>query len=334
MKGLKRRLVDQYGFNIKDWDVIKYKKNSSLVAKITTEKGKKFALKSLFIPPKRQQFIVSSEQLLSQKGVALARPVATLTGDLYIVHKQVPYVLYEWIKGEGGQLRHRGDLKSIVKVIARFHLASRDLNYPSDMKIYTHPHWKKEYKTRIKSINRWYNTHKKSKNQKKAVICSSIPFFLKAAKKALSELKKSRYQEYIEGGSAQSLVHGDMHHKNLINQGKSKVLIDFEDVRYDLPSKDLLRIFSMYTKSHPFTALTFRSMMRAYERNCPLPAHVKQLVYIDFLFPHIFERMLRKNKYKGMSINQIKHRVKQERKKADYAYHRYFRTHSNNGEET
>ncbi|WP_424769044.1 CotS family spore coat protein [Paenibacillus sp. sgz302251] len=325
---LKRKVEHDYGLEIKRWQVIKKEKNISFVAQVVTSKGKKYALKSLYITPERQHFIAKSEQMLAQKGVKLALPIPTLKGDLYMIHNRAPYVLYQWIDGKSGQLRHQDDLESIIKVLARFHHASHELDYPTDVKIYSHPHWKKEYKDRIKSMERWYNAHKSSKNCKKVMLIRShIPFFQRMAKKALKALKESRYEDYLKGAvSVKSLVHGDLHQNNLINRKDTKTLIDFEDIRYDLPSKDLLRIYSMYTNKHPFVAKTFRKMIKTYEHFNPLSPEVKQIVLIDLTFPHIFERILRKKKYVRITCSKLKHRIKQEKKKIEYIHRHYLKT--------
>lgn len=321
---LKRKVENDFGIRIKKWDVIKHEKKSSYVARIVAGKGEKYALKSLYISPERQLFIAKSEQMLSQSGVDLAQPTPTLKGDLYLNHKDIPYVLYEWVDGKSMRLRHKEDLEAIVKVMAKFHFTSRDLDYPSDVKVYEHPNWINEYKDRLKSIERWKKEHKSSKNQAESIISREISFFRKMAKKALKALKNSRYEDYMKGlVSAKSLVHGDLHHNNLIDGKDAVTLIDFEDIRYDLPSKDLIRTYSMYTKSHPFAGEEFKSMMKTYERYNPLSPEIKQLVFIDLLFPHIFERLLRKKKYVGMSKEELKHRIKQEKKKASYIYKHY-----------
>lgn len=324
MEGLIRQVEHDFGFKIKTWDVVKHIKGSSFITRIITEDGKIKALKSLFVTPKRQLFIAKSEQLLAEKGVNLAEPIPTVKGDLFIIYNQVPYVLYEWVDGEYNHLRNHDDLKLLVQVIARMHAASRKLNFPPDVKVYSHLHWKKEYKNRMKTIKRWYDAHKASEKSQDEIICHYIPFFNKMADKALNALKRSRYQDYRDGHVyAKGLVHGDFHHLNLIFRGNTGVLIDFEDIRYDLPSKDLLRIFSMYIKKHPFSGKTFRSMLKTYEHIHPLPSAVKQLVCIDFLFPHIFERILRKKKYMQMSAIQLKNLIRQDKKKVAYVYRHF-----------
>jgi hypothetical protein len=147
MEGLKRKVENDYGFNIKTWNIVKHEKKSSFVARIVTEEGKEKALKSLYITPERQLFIVKSEQMLAEKGVELAQPTPTVNGSLYMIYNRVPYVLYEWIDGKNNQLHNRDDLESLVQVMARFHYASRELDYPPDLKVYSHLHVKKNTTT-------------------------------------------------------------------------------------------------------------------------------------------------------------------------------------------
>jgi CotS family spore coat protein len=328
--GLKRKAEQDFGFRIKTWTVIKDKQTSSYIAKIVTDAGNRFALKSLFIDPERQRFIVYSEELLAQRGVGVARPVPTLGGDLFMIYNESPYVLYPWIDGDSGQLRDRRDLESMVQVMACFHEASRKLTYPTGVQIYGHTHWVKEYKQRLNSMKRWHRTHKASTSKKKMRVCAHTPFFIKTAEKALEALQTSRYEDYRNGLVCEaSLVHGDFHNQNLIFRKQSGVLIDFEDVRYDLPSKDLLRIFSMYTKKHPFQPDVFLSMMKGYERVHPLEADVMELVRIDMLYPHIFERMLRKKLYSKMSMDELEQRLQQEVDKAKFIDQHYFKTKGN-----
>lgn len=322
---LKKNVEDSYGFKIKKWKIIKHVKNSSVVIKVTTKENKKYALKSLYIAPERQHFIAISEKMLADKGVSLALPISTINGDLLMQFNRFPYVLYEWVKGKSSQLKHQKDLESIIDAMARFHHASHGLNYPIGITIYEHHNWKTEYKDRIHTMERWLVDHKSLKNKNEKIIHQYIHFFIRMATKALKALDNSNYDQYVKRPpNDKTLVHGDLHHSNVINDNPLKVLIDFEDIRYDLPSKDLLRIYSMFTKNHSFNNQSFTSMMNTYERVHPLSADDKELVYIDLLFPHIFERMLRKKKYIGMNAKELEHRIKQEKRKASYIDRHYF----------
>ncbi len=325
MSKLTETIEQAYGLDIIDLVTIKRLKQANYVGKINTSDGKMYVVKSLNIHKSRQQFIVETEQLLRERGVKLASPMISLENQLFFQYKGSIYVIYEWIKGEKQRLANRKDLQSIVQVLGQFHRSSVGLIYSQGTKIYSHKNWVKDYNQRLETMSRWKKKYKKSKDPKNQVILKNIPFFYNIGKKALKKLKSSPYQAMIsESYRKQSLVHGDFHQNNMLIQGNQKVLIDFEDVRYDLPSKDLLRIFEMYLRKHKFNEKVFRGMFRKYEATNPLSNEVKEVVLIDFLFPHIFERNLRQNKYVQTPLSKAIHQIKQERKKIKFIYKYYF----------
>ena len=315
----------EYGLRIATREVVKEMPGSSFVAKLVAEGGDAYALKSLFIPQERQRFIAESERRLADRGVELARPVSTKSGRLFIEHEGAPYVLYEWLPGEGAALSGPDDLLAIVELAARFHLASRDLAYPAGVEVFGHLDWREEYENRLKSMERWLSEYGGEKKGKKRKIANAVPFFLKAGKKALRELRNSEYADYVEGRiGPRTLVHGDLHNKNVILSGSARRLIDFEDVRFDAPSKDLIRIHSMYAKRRDFEPTTFRRMLRRYFQIHPVSSAVRRIIEVDLLFPHIFERTLRKKKYKKMSEEEIAVWLRQERRKSSFVRRLFF----------
>jgi len=321
-----RETEQSYGIRVKKVQVIRDVKRSSLVAKLVTDDGTAYVLKTLYVSTERQQFIAHSERLLVRKGIPLAKPVPTRSGELCMTHEGESYVLYEWVDGKAGKLRNIDDLLKIVRAMAHFHKASRNLKYPDGVKLYNHPHWQQEYNERIQSIRRWQNETYDPMKEGDAVIGKSIPFFVKMGKRARKLLLRSEYSAYMDQQEKErTLVHGDLHHKNVIFQNGKAIMIDFEDVRYDVPSKDLIRIYSMYSRKHGFSKKDFLRMMRAYEEINKLTPEEKQLIYIDFLFPHIFERMLRKKKYTEVTPAELEQWIRQEEKKAQYVYDQYFK---------
>lgn len=326
MSNLTQVIEQAFGWSILNLETIKQMEASSYVAKIVTADGKMYVVKSLFIPKDRQQFIVETEKLLREKGVKLASPVPSRENRFFFEYKGAPFVIYEWVQGKNQRLKNRQDLQSVAKTLGHFHRSSIGLIYPKDTKIYSHTDWIKDYKQRLKVIKSWKEKYKRNPDPKYRVIVEHISFFDKMGKLALKKLKASSYQKLVsEPFRKQSLVHGDFHQRNIIVRGKEKFLIDFEDVRYDFPSKDLQRIFEMHLRSHQFNKKDFRGMLKKYEEANPLPKKVKKVVLIDFLFPHIFERNLRQNKYAEMPLAKVINRIGQERKKIQHIYEHYFR---------
>ena len=318
---LYERVEAAYGIRLKTQEVVKHLPESSFVAKLAAESGDVYALKSLFEPEERQRFIVESERLLAERGVALARPVATKDGDRFFEWEGNWYVLYEWLPGDGAPLDRPEHLLKIVELAARFHRASEGLEYPAGARTYGHLDWREEYEARLRSLERWREDHATARGKKRR-IADAIPYFLKAGALALRKLHGSVYASYA--AASRSLVHGDLHHRNVILHRGELKLIDFEDVRFDAPSKDLIRIYSMYAKSRVFDERTFRDMLDRYLAANPLPEDVRRLVEIDLLFPHVFERTLRKKKYSKMSEEEVVFWLEQERRRTAFVKKRYF----------
>lgn len=328
--GHTKRLIQQvetrYGIRIRKADVIKDVKHSSFVAKLDTDSGKSFIIKTLYVPEERQQFIAASETLLYRRNVPLAKPVKMTNGERVMTWKGVPYVLYRWVNGKSGKLQNVHDLIAIVKLAAVFHKASRHLEYPAGIKRYEHPDWAEEYRRRLETLAAWEREPYDPNSERDVCIHEAIPFLRETGEEALDRLIHSSYQVYRNRPADQrTLVHGDLHHKNVLIDKDGAKLIDFEDVRYDVPSKDLLRIYSMYTKSKGFSPSDFMRMMKAYGQIHRLTPEEKELVYIDFLFPHIFERMLRKKKYIGVQPEELQFWVRQEVNKAAF-FKAFFRS--------
>ena len=312
-----------YGIRFRSSERIKYVPKSSFVARLDAVDGSSYALKSLFVPSERQRFIAETERLLAGAGVPLAKPVPARNGDLVFMYKGAPFVLYEWEEGRGVSLRRPDDLLPAARCAASLHAASRKLALPQGVQRYDHRDWRTEYEERVRSMRRWAANARGDAALKR--IAKRIPFFVEAGELALSMLRRSAYADVRAGRRGEpTLVHGDLHNNNVLRRGGRYVLIDFEDVRYDLPSKDLLRMYGIYAGKHPFVPAALLRMLDEYERCHPLHPDEARLVRIDFLFPHTFERMLRKRKYLGKSEKDLELWLHHEAAKTEFVREHFF----------
>ncbi|WP_134699023.1 CotS family spore coat protein [Ammoniphilus sp. YIM 78166] len=318
-KSLWKKVYRKYGIKIMKSTVIKDDRKRSYVAKLHGDDGNLYILKSLYLSQQRQQFIAMSEVLLRKKGIQLAEPIPTKNEELYFQYKGYPYVLYPWIEGDRHPLNTRSDLRSIIEVLANMHRASYGLHFPSRVKIYRNVDWKKEYRMKRKQMKTFFQQNKNAKDPKKREFAKYVPFFLKLSKKSLRYLKKSSYTDLASRSyKKRSLIHGDAHQGNILSDNRRINIIDFEDVRFDFPSRDINRLFAKYTRRHDFTREIFDNMMQTYLETNPLSADERKVVMIDLLFPHVFTRLLKLKKYKLITLKEIKHVIKQEKKKGKY----------------
>ncbi len=314
-----RKIENEYGFDVDDVTMIKDKPRFSFVAKIKTSDGKEFAVKSLYLDEQRQRFIVESEKLLSKKGLKIAKPVRTTRKKPYVMYDDFPYVLYKWIEGSPHPVKNTEDFLSLIKTAARLHHSSKGLKFPRGIKIYSNKDWHKEYILRLQSLNSWYQAHQSSDDEKVKYLLQWVPYFTKHGERALDLLKKSNYQSVVSRpAKKKTLVHGDMHRNNvMVNDKKKIVLFDFEDVRYDIPSKDLLRIYSMYLKKKTFSDEIFDRSMKEYKKIHSISSKTENLIYLDFYFPNTIEHMIRKKRYERFDLEKLEHYIHQEMNKTE-----------------
>jgi len=98
-----------------------------------------------------------------------------------------------------------------------------------------------------------------------------------------------------------------------------KASIDWEDARYDFPSKDISRVLSLLMrKNKKWNPRSFKHLMNGYLRENPLSRRQRHLLYADLAFSHIEERFLRQRQYADMTENEIDRFLEEEAKKMSY----------------
>lgn len=319
MKKLMNKIEKKYGFHVHRFTVVKDKPLNSFVAKIETSEEKEYAVKTLYLSEERQRFIVETEKLLSRKGLKIAKPVRTKNEDLYFIHDDTPYVLYEWINGHPHPLRNTKDFLSLIQTAARLHHSSRELKFRKGTAIYSNKDLQDKYANRLCNLDRWYKEHQSSSDEKIRYLLQWMPYFLENGKRALDLLKKSNYHSIVSRPARKkTLVHGDLNLKNvLVNEDNEVVLFDFEEVHYDIPSQDLFRLYMMYMKIKPFSEETFDQTMDEYRKVHSISSDIEKLIYIDFYFPNTLEHTIRKQRYEKMDHSQLEHYMHQEQNKTE-----------------
>ncbi|WP_243291371.1 phosphotransferase [Bacillus sp. FJAT-47783] len=325
---LKRIVKKRYGLDVRKMIEIKYEPESCLVYQVITEDGNMYALKGLSIPNTKQMFIIQTELLLKQKGIKLAEPMSDKCGNYSFTHETLCFSLYEWIRGSTYSFKRFDDLMILVETASLLHSHSYHLNYPPSIKVHTYMTREKKYDQYMIQLLQWHEKHKHSTRLKEKEITKAVPYFLQIGMQASHYLKENGYRDLMKHSfKNQTLVHGDLHTNNIIvNHNNEIVLIDFENVHYDLPSVDLNRLWRRYMKRHVFKASDFIKMLEKYQRIHPVSAQIEKLMMIDFLFPYNFEHMVRKQRFQQMSLEEVNHLIEQEKQKAKFILKDYFKS--------
>lgn len=312
-------VATEYDLTIKQAKVMRDRKKSYLV-KLETTRGH-FLLKRLNITEMRQRFILSAEQFLRAKGVKIPRTLRTKKGHLYFMHGGYPYVIMKWIKGKSPPPATTSRIKEIGRLLGQFH--AKSIGFQSDLgnRYSSANSWEHEYLLDIYHMEEWFTAHAATSSSRENAIKKQLHFFLRAARSALHALDQTAFFHEWKKTShhLQYLCHGDFHTANIISNRSGSYLIDWEDVRYDFPSKDLSR-FLQFIMRHEggFSSHRWNLLWRAYQSKNRLTKKEKKLFYIDLSFPHAVERFLRKRAYMNMKRSAVDRFLKQERQKITY----------------
>ncbi len=316
MDALIRLIEEEYNLKIVGHHVER-NTDKSLVVYLKTRKGKLVG-KSLFSPKDRQEFILDAEEHLQRKGIDIPKTKKTKDNKRFIYWKGTPFIIQEWARGPMLALNAPFRIKRVGATLGKIHAASVGFKTASSEQFNAAPTWEEEYEQDFASLLRWRQMHEDTSDPKLRIIYQHLPFFLIAGKIALDSLQASTYfKKWKElPCSKHFLCHGDFNNGNLLSDKQKITVIDWEDVRYDFPSKDISRILSLLMrKNKRWSPKNFHYLLSGYLNENSLSRSQRHLLYIDLAFPHIAERFLRHEQYLTMTGNEVAKFLKREIKK-------------------
>lgn len=306
MDDLIKKIQNRYAMTVLHHKTIR-NTSKSLVIYLETTNGK-FIGKVFPLEKERLHFILNAEAHLRKNGVLIPDIQRTENNRRYISHKENVLVLHKRLSWANIAYNSPIRMERIGIVLGKFH--ARSLGFSSRYgKLYHGAEkWSGEYKADLAAIEKWELRHAGKKDQKYAVIAEYLPFFKQAGKTAKEHLLSSPYfsKWKKEPLSNHFLCHGDFNNGNLLVSNQRIAIIDWEDVRYDFPSKDIARVLSLaMRKNDQWSEELFSHLLRSYLQENPLSIEQLHLLFVDLAFPHIFERFLRKKLYAQMSLAEI-----------------------------
>ncbi|MFY0543469.1 CotS family spore coat protein [Brevibacillus sp. H7] len=319
MKQLFKKVKEEYGLSVDSHRELR-NDNDSLVVFLETNAGH-FVGKSLYTSAKRQQSILCVEEYMRRRNILIPKTKRTKRKSPYMKWEGHPFVLQKWVPGTPCSLVSPEGIELAASCLGTIHAASLGFTCKSGDLSNGAKKWHHQYDEGLGALKRWYSSHKRSKDPKIQYICDHIPFFLTAGKKAQKKLAHSKYYAKLKRYPLHRhyLCHGDYHPKNLIVNGGHISVIDWEKVRYDYPSKDIIRLLSMIMKrQREWSEPMFAVLLKAYLRANPLTRKQMHLLYLDLAFPHNFGSFLRYRCYKRMNFSQVQFFLTGEASKTEF----------------
>lgn len=319
MEELIQRMEEAYQLTVKKHEILR-DTSKSLVIRVNTSKGK-YIGKRLYISTDRQLFILDAEEHLRKKGILIPEVRKTKDNERYILWNNYPFILQKWVPWPMIALNAPIRIRRVGATMGNIHFQSQGFSSPNGQLYNGSLGWEQEYEQDLSTMDGWHREHDKNTDPKVALIASYLPVFLEAGVVTHNHLAKSRYFSKWKKQplSQHFLCHGDFNNGNLLSSEKKVAVIDWEDVRYDYPSKDISRLlYLLMRKERQWVPSHFSHLLIGYLREHPLSREQLHLLFVDLAFPHIFERFLRTRQYQGMTVEEVRNFLQREASKTFY----------------
>ena len=287
--GLKKTGIHPHVFQEYDFEVHQVDIHRSVI-KVKTQLGD-FAVKKTMGQPIRVEQMKEAMDFLSAQQYPVNPILPNKFGDLYVPVSDGFVYVSRWVEGNHLKLNSQPHLLSGIKAMAKLHriglkYTPNDLSQlPSMSEIYILNMWKQRII--------WLKKYQKQLRRKSGlttfehVLVTYLPFLKDWAEEAVDLLEQWVIEHHSIGDQRKTICHGKFHHRNMIVHQRSFVVLDFEEVSYDTPVRDLALFIRQYilNKENRIWALDW---LDVYQKTMPLNTAEKELLSILLLFP---ERM-------------------------------------------
>ncbi|XID96038.1 CotS family spore coat protein [Paenibacillaceae bacterium WGS1546] len=258
-----------------------------------------YVLKRLNYGKEKMLFAIQAQKYIQDHGGPVPHLTRTRQGDLYVESNGQVFILFDWAEGRKPSFSNLTDLRRAVRLLARFHRASRGF----------HPEIPCRESTKL---GKWPQQYEKMKTHfRDWQAASSIPSLsaalkpywnslIRYAEQAQNYLSRSGY-DIMARTEPRTLCHQDYSEGNALLNGNEGVVIDLDSVTYDFPARDLRKlILKLMQEKGRWDGSLYAKVMTWYTEVNPLSSGQMRLVHIDLSFPHLFYETA-KNPFRKMT---------------------------------
>ncbi|NOU64785.1 CotS family spore coat protein [Paenibacillus sp. LMG 31461] len=323
-KGLLAEIAINYDLSIKQVERIR-NTSRSYVMKITTDQGS-FILKRMNMDEYRLQFILETEEFLKCRGINIPSVYQTNENKNYVRYKGYFYVLQEWICAVPYPLSSLEHVIRLADLLGRMHAISKEYQYSQDLVRIGGTNWEQEYKEALHFLGKWRDVNACVDEPWRKAVLAYVDFYMRTGEFVKENVRQQECCNVCGETHIDVVIsHHDFHTQNiLLDEIGNIYMIDWEFVRFDLPSRDINRLlYAMIKKSRAWNHHAFLKVMRAYLKRNTLSKREMKLLYLDLAFPHNLCRNLIWGKFNHMTVNQINELLQKDMGKTQYMIESY-----------
>ncbi|XID93929.1 CotS family spore coat protein [Paenibacillaceae bacterium WGS1546] len=256
---------------------------------VKTDQGLK-VLKKTSATKERQLFLNQAVQHLRRNGAPIPRLVRTRSGSDVAELNGACYVLSNAVQGSSPDYDTLSDLRDIMKTLGRFHRASRGFQAVGEGRERKHlGRWEDGYVRHLEELEAFKTQARRSGSSFSRLYLQYADVFIRHGQDALRMIRGGSYIRWVRKAEREkNLCHQDFAAGNLIRTSRGLYIIDMDSLTYDLPARDLRKIFNKVMKKKGWSMERTVTMLRAYHSVHPLSEDEYQVLRADLLFPHLF----------------------------------------------
>lgn len=256
-----------------------------------------------------------TEDLISNGFTNTPRYLITKKREIYVTHKGYIFLMTEWIDGRECDFSDLEEAKDAVKLLAKFHIASQQINTKGYKLKNCLKNWPEIYNKCIKDMNSYKLTINKKilKNDFDYLYYENIDTFIERSLNSLNLLNISCYYRLSKDAKKQKpICHRSFYYQNVIKKDDTYFLIDLNRIIIDLRINDLGRFIRrlMDKKYYNWNFEKAKELIMSYNSVYPLSKEELEIMLSLIMFPHKFWKLGKKRYKKHKKWTETKYRKK------------------------
>lgn len=298
-------VLKRYEFTVKDF--AKFKS----VYKVNTEDGYVCLRKIRHGKNKIVNAELLARELKENGFVNTSKYYKTKTGSNYIKSEKSFFFVTQWIDGEECNLKDVSEAAECVKLLAKFHLASVNINTNQfDIKNNL-KNWPKIFSNALIDLEKFKKIieHKKLKDDFDIKYIKHIENFYCRGMDALGFLNASEYYKTSKTANDKKLISYDsFYYQNIIKAKDDFYIIDLSCITIDIHINDAAKLIRrlMFKKEYEWDFGKAKLLIEAYNSIIKLSKNEIEVMLALIIFPHKFWKLGRKRYVRHKSWTQDK----------------------------
>lgn len=283
-------------------------------------KNREYCLKRLKQTLDKVLFSVNAQIYIKNSGGNVPGIVLDQSGEPIAKLDNQLFVVYEWLNGKDLIFGNPKHLALALEGLAKFHSASKGYTAKEGARVSSKlGKWPNQYESMKNRLVTWKEIaggHTAPQHKSYLFCLDSVTDL---ADQAINRLNQSKYRELTaDNSSVPVLCHQDYGKGNALLTEEGVVVIDLDNVTFDLPARDLRKIIGKISQNNNrWDRKTIEDVLLWYSNVNEIPEDEKKVLYIDLLFPHWFFGLV-KNQYeklKDIKASEIERITKFEQSK-------------------